>query len=222
MACSAGVLLGDVVFLGHRQGLGLRRFRAALRQCRRQFLYFSAGLGKLLLQFRMLLVEGELLAVPRAIQLVPFPLVLLAGCRFVEDIEDPAACMAAIVEMHVWAHASDPPVMMIADTELRALSGERLKKVVKFRDDYEGVWRSVIRTGVKQRIFEVSQEELASRALLQMTTGVAHWFSPSGKLRLEQLCHEYADWSLALLRARHGKRQYIQGAMPVSACLGGA
>lgn len=130
-----------------------------------------------------------------------------AAARIVASIDDPATCIAAIVEMHVWAHASDPPVMMIADTELRALSGERLKKVVKFRDDYEGVWRSVIRAGVKQHIFEVSQEELASRALLQMTTGVAHWFSPSGKLRLEQLCHEYADWSLALLRARHGKRQ---------------
>lgn len=129
-----------------------------------------------------------------------------AAARIVADIEDPATCLAAIVEMHVWAHASDPLVMLIADTELRALSGERLNKVVKFRDDYEGVWRSVIRTGVKQKIFEASQPELAARVLVQMTTGVSHWFSPSGKLRLEQLCHEYADWSLALLRAHQGKR----------------
>ncbi len=129
-----------------------------------------------------------------------------AAAQIVEDFADPATCLAAIVEMHVWAHASDPLVMMIADTELRALSGERLSKVVKFRDDYEGVWRSVIRAGAKQKTFEVSRPELVVRALLQMTTGVAHWFSPIGKLRLEQLCHEYADWSLALVRARDGKR----------------
>ena len=129
-----------------------------------------------------------------------------ASARIVDEIEDPATSLAAIVEMHVWAHASDPMVMLVADTELRALSGERLNKVMKVRDDYEGVWRSVIRAGVKQKVFEASQPELAVRALLQMTTGVSHWFSPSGKLRLEQLCHEYADWSLALLRAHQGKR----------------
>lgn len=129
-----------------------------------------------------------------------------AAARIVEEIDDPASAIAAIVEMHVWAHASDTLVMLIADTELRALSGERLNKVVKSRDHYEGVWRSVIRAGVKQKIFEAAQPELTVKALLQMTTGVSHWFSPSGKLQLDQLCHEYADWSLALLRAHRGKR----------------
>lgn len=129
-----------------------------------------------------------------------------AAARIVADMKDPAACLAAIVEMHVWAHASDQLVMLVADTELRALSGDRLASVVKVRDEYEGVWRSAIRAGVKQKVFEAPQPELAVRALLQMTTGVSHWFSSSGKLRLEQLCHEYADWSLALLRAHQGKR----------------
>jgi hypothetical protein len=31
---------------------------------------------------------------------------------------------------------------------------------------------------------------------------VSHWFSPSGQLQLEALCHEYADAALALVRAR--------------------
>ena len=70
----------------------------------------------------------------------------------------------------------------------------------------EGIWRSVVRNGAKQDLFEAPQPEVAARALLQMTTGVSHWFSVGGKLKLEQLCHEYADWALGLLRAHAGKR----------------
>jgi AcrR family transcriptional regulator len=129
-----------------------------------------------------------------------------AATNIVEDLKDPAARLAAIVEAHVWAHASDRLPMLVADTELRSLSGERLKRVVRLRDDYEGIWKSVIRSGLKQDVFETAQPDLAARALLQMATGVSHWYSPGGSLQLEQLCHEHADWALAMLRARHAKR----------------
>lgn len=129
-----------------------------------------------------------------------------AALRILADHENPASRLATLVETHVWAHASDPLPMLVTDTELRALSGDRRRKVLQLRDEYEGSWKSVIRAGVRQDVFTTAQPDLAARALLQMTTGVAHWFSPGGKLRLEQLCREYADWALAMLQAHEGKR----------------
>jgi AcrR family transcriptional regulator len=129
-----------------------------------------------------------------------------AGAKIVAEIDDPVRCIAALVESHVWAHASDRMAMLVVDTEVRALSGERLSKVMQLRDEYEGIWRAVVRNGAKQDLFEAPQPEVAARALLQMTTGVSHWFSVGGKLKLEQLCREYADWALGLLRAHAGKQ----------------
>ena len=96
-----------------------------------------------------------------------------AGARIVAEIDDPVRCLAALVESHVWAHASDRMAMLVVDTEVRALSGERLSKVMQLRDEYEGIWRSVVRNGAKQDLFEAPQPEVAARALLQMTTGVS-------------------------------------------------
>jgi AcrR family transcriptional regulator len=136
---------------------------------------------------------------------------LAAARRIAADSQDPAYCLAALVETHVWAHASDRMPMVVVDSEIRALSGARLTKVLKARDEYEGMWKALIRAGVKQELFAVSQPELAARALLQMTTGVSHWFSASGKLALQQVCHEYADWALVMLGTKRGRHVLRRG-----------
>jgi hypothetical protein len=107
-----------------------------------------------------------------------------------------------LVEQHVWAHASDRLATLVTDTELRALSGERRARVLAIRDAYEDHWRKAVGNGAASGRFDVAIPDLTARALLQMATGVSHWFSPSGQLQLEALCHEYADAALALVRAR--------------------
>lgn len=118
------------------------------------------------------------------------------------EVEDPAARLAIIVEQHVWAHATDRLRTLVSDTEVRALSGAQRKQVLALRDDYENAWREAVRHGVAAGVFETGHVDVAARALLQMATGVSHWFSPRGELRLEALCREYSDWALALVRAR--------------------
>jgi AcrR family transcriptional regulator len=115
---------------------------------------------------------------------------------------DPAARLCMLVEQHVWAHASDRLATLVTDTELRALSGERRARVLAIRDAYEDHWRKAVGNGAASGRFDVAIPDLTARALLQMATGVSHWFSPSGQLQLEALCHEYADAALALVRAR--------------------
>lgn len=125
-----------------------------------------------------------------------------AAARVAAEIDDPSARLAIIVEQHVWAHASDRLRTLVSDTEVRALSGKQRKDVLALRDEYEGAWRGAVRYGVEQGVFEVAHVDLAARALLQMATGVSHWFSPRGELKLEDLCREYSDWALAMVRAQ--------------------
>lgn len=129
-----------------------------------------------------------------------------AAQRIKGETSSPVEALASLVEHHVWAHASDRLSAIVTDTELRALSGARLRRVVKLRDDYEHCWRDIVQSGVREGQFETGHADLAARAILEMATGVSHWYSPSGKMRLEDLCAEYADWALALLRAKRGGR----------------
>jgi hypothetical protein len=114
---------------------------------------------------------------------------------------DPPARLAMLVEQHVWAHASDRLATLVTDTELRALRGAQLKQVVALRDAYEAAWRSTVEAGAEAGLFRVHHPRLAARALLEMATGVSHWFSAKGPLGLEALCNLYADWALAMVRA---------------------
>lgn len=118
------------------------------------------------------------------------------------EIADPATALCAIVEHHVWAHASDRLATLVTDTELRALAGERRRVVLEVRDEYEALWRAAVNAGARDRVFVAPHPDLSTRALLQMATGVSHWFSPKGQMKLGELCRTYADNALALLRAQ--------------------
>jgi TetR/AcrR family transcriptional regulator, cholesterol catabolism regulator len=85
---------------------------------------------------------------------------------------------------------------------VRALSGDRLKRMLALRDGYERRWRRAVTAGVEAGCLQAEMPGIAARSLLQMATGVSHWFSPSGSLKLGQLCRLYSDGALGFLRAR--------------------
>ena len=126
-----------------------------------------------------------------------------AAALILAEIDDPAAAFCAIVEHHVWLHATERLACIVTDTELRALSGERRERMLALRDDYERHWRQAVTAGVKSGSLQAEMPGIAARSLLQMATGVSHWFSPSGSLKLGQLCRLYSDGALGFLRARN-------------------
>jgi len=125
-----------------------------------------------------------------------------AAERILAEIEEPAAAFCTIVEHHVWLHATERLACIVTDTEVRALSGEQRDRMLTLRDGYEGRWRQAVTAGVEAGCLRAEMPGLAARALLQMATGVSHWFSPSGSLPLGQLCRLYSDGALGFLRAR--------------------
>lgn len=127
----------------------------------------------------------------------------------------PEEQLVAMVEEHVAMHGARGAETLIADTEMRALTGQRRRVIIELRDEYEALWRAVVHTGVSEGVFDVSDETVATTALIELCTGVAHWYRPDGRLTLEQLCYTHADLALAMARARRARRALRRGDVQV-------
>jgi AcrR family transcriptional regulator len=122
--------------------------------------------------------------------------------RIVATHQRPDERLAALVRQHVRFHATEQLATLVADTEIRSLSPGPRDEVVARRDAYEAIWRKVIAEGIADGTFRVEDAWIATIALLQMCTGIAHWYRPTGSLTLDQLSRRYIDLALYLLRRR--------------------
>ncbi len=121
------------------------------------------------------------------------------------DIDDPAERLVALMAVHVAFHARNPRAAKVADHEFQALTGEAREDILRLRDSYEAVWADTLRAGVSDGVFQ-DRGTVARLALLQMATGVAHWYRPDGELGIPQLCERFADMGLSLMGASRGGR----------------
>jgi AcrR family transcriptional regulator len=124
-----------------------------------------------------------------------------AGRELLVEIPEPERRLAALVEMHVWFHGVRPLATLVTDTELRALDGERRQVAIELRDGYQSVWREVLEAGGDAGRFDVDDARLTAIGLLELCTGVSHWYAAGGERELAEVCALHADWALGLVRA---------------------
>lgn len=123
-----------------------------------------------------------------------------------EDVHGPSERLAVLVASHVSFHMRNPHVTRVVDQEFRALTGKPRREILALRDRYEGVWADVLTEGVEAGEF-VDRGGVDKLALLEMCTGVTHWYRPKGKLTAAELCERFADMALSLVGAtRSGQR----------------
>lgn len=115
------------------------------------------------------------------------------------DISYAPARIVALVDTHIDFHCNRADLARVTDTEIRALSMRARRQVIDLRDEYEGLWLDSIITGVQTGAFLVAEPRLATFALLEMCTGVSHWYSPRGRFTARQISDHYARLALQLL-----------------------
>lgn len=125
------------------------------------------------------------------------------GAEALEDIEGAESRLATLITFHIAFHARNPRTARVVDQEFRALSGKSRKVVLALRDAYEALWTGVLQQGVEEGKF-VDYGKLSSFALLEMCTGIAHWYKPRGKLSVPELCRYFVEMGLALVSVRQG------------------
>ena len=87
-------------------------------------------------------------------------------------------------------------------TRCDALSATARAEVVALRDRYEALWQARrSRTGSPRGASASARLAVVRRALLEMCSGVARWWTPDGALDLDALAEEYAALALRLVDA---------------------
>ncbi len=120
------------------------------------------------------------------------------GCR------DPRDRLARLTGVLVATQASSPKTSFVVDNEVRALDedSDSRRSVLSLRDDVENLWRKTLEDGVDEGIFKVDNLVTARLALIGLANSTSSWFSGSGKLSLEQVCHDYMQMAMSIVGAQ--------------------
>lgn len=114
---------------------------------------------------------------------------------------DPASRLAALVEVHVRAHALRRRETRVVDDEVRCLTGAARAAVIARRDAYQALWRAVLDDGIAAGTMTAASPATTTRALLELCSGIARWYDPAGPEPLEALVRQYRELVLAAVSA---------------------
>lgn len=127
---------------------------------------------------------------------------LLTGAeRALSSTQSPVEQMGRLVALHVLTHAVQAAETTVVDNEVRSLSAAARRSVIALRDSYERMWADVIAEGCRTGVFHAEDQAVTRRALLEMCSGVARWYSPRGPLSLDALAGHYGALVLRSLGA---------------------
>ncbi|WP_028849574.1 TetR/AcrR family transcriptional regulator [Thermocrispum municipale] len=121
---------------------------------------------------------------------------LSAAMLATTDVQDPQEKLGRLAALHAIAHAAQAKETAVVDNELRALSPKLRRRIIKQRDAYEGLWAEALDEGQQAGVFLPDEHGITRRALLEMCSGVARWYSPRGPLTLRELGSRYATLTL--------------------------
>jgi AcrR family transcriptional regulator len=108
-------------------------------------------------------------------------------------LKDPRDRLQAFIALHIEFHTRRKNEVFIGNMELRSLLPKHRAKVVALRADYEQKLCQIIRDGRAQGLFKVSDEIVASYAIIAMLTGVCNWYRPNGRLNIEKLTEIHSE-----------------------------
>lgn len=126
---------------------------------------------------------------------------LVALAEGLGEIPDPLERLTALVRMHVREHAERPRETRVVDDQIGVLGESARREVVALRDRYEDVWRRCLEDAAAAGRVPDVDLGLQRRALLEMCTGVAHWYRVDGALSLDALAEAHAALAHRLVGA---------------------
>jgi AcrR family transcriptional regulator len=131
---------------------------------------------------------------------------LEAGIGLIASAPRPEEALVALVERQVRLHGTRPEAALVTDTEVRALGGDARTEMLALRDRYEAIWHAVVVDGVRDGVFDVADASLTTKALVGLSGQISQWYSPAGRLTLDEVCTLQADLALGMVRARRDGR----------------
>ncbi|HZV53165.1 MAG TPA: TetR/AcrR family transcriptional regulator [Candidatus Dormibacteraeota bacterium] len=88
----------------------------------------------------------------------------------------------------------------VASRERRSLPRELQAPINALRRQYRDAMAATIERGCREGVFSVPDPKLAAMAVLDMISGLGHWFKPRDRSDLERMAARYGDAAVAMLR----------------------
>lgn len=130
---------------------------------------------------------------------------------------DPVQRMREMVATQVRFHAKRAAEVFIGNSELRSLEGARLAAIIELRDRFSELFRRTIEEGVEKGEFHVSDARMTTFGVVAIGIHVATWYTPTGRLQVDQIAAVFADFVLRGL-----KNPEEQVAMPTRSSIAAA
>ncbi|MFC7440369.1 TetR/AcrR family transcriptional regulator [Laceyella putida] len=80
--------------------------------------------------------------------------------------------------------------------EWKALTGERFSQIQEKRDQYEGLWATILAEGVREGIFQLQDEKFARLLVLSVGNWIYQWYRPDGELSAEEIADRFVSLML--------------------------
>ncbi len=109
------------------------------------------------------------------------------------EAQTAVGALETFTRLHLRFHAQRPDEVFIAYMELRNLSPDNFAVIEGLRRAYEDQLETILRAGVAQGRFVVSDAKIATMGVIAMLTGVNTWFQEGGRLSLHEVEQVYWD-----------------------------
>lgn len=104
------------------------------------------------------------------------------------------------MEVYLVSLAENVDLAAVLLLEHRSLDPAFNKRHIPRRDRFEGLWRDLIKQGMNEKIFIVSDPGMTARALLGVMNWTITWYKPSGNSTIEEISNNFASLFLDGLR----------------------
>lgn len=108
--------------------------------------------------------------------------------------------MRAAVRSHVRFHLERQKENFIANSELRGITAEHHRAIVKKRDEYEAIFQDLIQQGTEEGAFAKVDVKILSYAILTLCTAGATWYKSSGRLTVDKIADIYETFIISGLK----------------------
>jgi AcrR family transcriptional regulator len=117
-----------------------------------------------------------------------------------KGIEDTEERMRTAIHSHTLFHMERQKEVIISDSEIRGLTVDNYKTIIKMRDEYDHKFQSIIKRGIDAGVFAEDDHKILSYAIITMCTAVSIWFNPQGRLSKEEIAQIYTDYNLKAIK----------------------
>ena len=124
---------------------------------------------------------------------------LLAALQNEQLPQSSLLALEAFARFHIRYHIDKPEEVFIAYMELRNLEPEAYRKIMQLRQKYERILRDILRSGIANGAFDITDAPVTTMAIISMLTGVNTWFRYGGRLSVGEIEEIYVKMVLSVV-----------------------